>query len=143
MLNGNQYYMIATPIQLRFNDIDIQGHMYNGQYQHIFDLGKNEYFERVLGIEHMDGEQTVVTASSTTNFYVPVGMKDSIVIRTSIERVGTKSFTVFQQMVDRNTGTVNADSRTVLVGWNAVAKESFAIPDQWREKIEREEHFTE
>lgn len=131
--------MITTPIQLRFNDIDIQGHMYNGQYQHIFDLGKNEYFERVLGIEQMDGRQTVVTANSTTNFYVPVGMKDRIVIRTSIEKVGNKSFTVFQQMVDQTTGTVKADSRTVLVGWNAEAKESFAIPQEWREKIEREE----
>lgn len=116
--------------------------MYNGQYQHIFDLGKNEYFERVLGIEHMDGEQTVVTASSTTNFYVPVGMKDQVVIRTGVERIGTKSFTVFQQMVDMKTGVIKADSRTVLVGWNAVAKESFAIPDSWREKIEHEEHIT-
>ncbi len=126
--------MITTPIQLRFNDIDIQGHMYNGQYQHIFDLGKNEYFERILGIEQMDGAQTVVTASSTTNFYVPVGMKDRIVIRTGIERVGTKSFTVFQEMID-------LDTDTVLVGWNAVTKESFAIPDVWREKIAREERF--
>ena len=134
--------MITTPIQLRFNDIDIQGHMYNGQYQHIFDLGKNEYFERVLGIEHMDGEQTFVTASSTTNFYIPVSMKDKIIIHTSIERVGTKSFTVFQEMIDQNSGAVKADSRTVLVGWNAVAKESFAIPTDWREKIEREERFT-
>ena len=81
--------MITTPIQLRFNDIDIQGHMYNGQYQHIFDLGKNEYFERVLGIEHMDGEQTVVTASSTTNFYIPVSMKDKIIIHTSIGEANT------------------------------------------------------
>lgn len=135
--------MITTPIQLRFNDIDIQGHMYNGQYQHIFDLGKNEYFERILGIEQMDGEQTVVTANSATNFYVPVGMKDKIVIRTSIERVGTKSFTVFQQMVDLNSDTIKADSRTVLVGWNTVTKTSFPIPDTWREKIGREEQFPE
>lgn len=133
--------MIATPIQLRFNDIDIQGHMYNGQYQHIFDLGKNEYFEHVLGIEHMDGEQTVVTASSTTNFYEPVGMKDQVVIRTGVERVGNKSFTVFQQMVDLKSGVVKADNRTVLVGWNAVAKTSFPIPESWREKIEHEEHI--
>lgn len=133
--------MITTPIQLRFNDIDIQGHMYNGQYQHIFDLGKNEYFEHVLGIEHMDGEQTVVTASSTTNFYEPVGMKDQVVIRTGVERVGNKSFTVFQQMVDLKSGVVKADNRTVLVGWNAVAKTSFPIPESWREKIEHEEHI--
>lgn len=135
--------MITTPIQLRFNDIDIQGHMYNGQYQHIFDLGKNAYFEQVLGIEQMDGAETVVTASATTNFYVPVGLKDQIVIRTGVERIGTKSFTVFQQMVDAQTGVVKADSRTVLVGWNAVAKESFAIPEAWREKIRREEHIPE
>lgn len=130
--------MITTPIQLRFNDIDIQGHMYNGQYQHIFDLGKNEYFDQVLGIEHMDGEQTVVTASSCTNFYIPVGFKDQVVIRTSVEKVGTKSFIVFQQLIDLNTDTLKADSRTVMVGFNAITKQSFAIPDAWREKIGRE-----
>lgn len=135
--------MIITPIQLRFNDIDIQGHMYNGQYQHIFDLGKNEYFDQILGIEHMDGAQSVVTASSNTNFYIPVGFKDQVVIRTSIEKVGTKSFVVFQQLVDLHTDTVKADSHTIMVGYNAVTKVSFVIPDDWREKIRREEHIPE
>ena len=65
-----------------------------------------------------------------------------MISHTCIERVGTKSFTVFQEMIDQNSGAVKADSRTVLVGWNAVAKESFAIPTEWREKIEREERFT-
>lgn len=127
--------MITTPIQLRFNDIDLQGHMYNGQYQHIFDLGKNEYFEQVIGIGAMDGDNAVITASSTTNFYIPVGLRDRIIIKTGVDRLGTKSFTVFQQMINADTEEIVADSRTVMVAYNVLTRQSFEIPSRWREKI--------
>ncbi len=131
--------MIKTRIQLRFNDMDVQGHMYNGQYQHIFDLGKSDYFREVLGLGAMDGAEALVTVRVETNFIVPVLFSDQLEIHTRVERIGTKSFTVFQELVDLNTGTLKADSRTVLVGYNAVEGTTFAIPDIWRAGISEHE----
>ncbi len=127
--------MTTTPIQLRFNDIDIQGHMYNGQYQHIFDLGKSDYFSQVMKLGSMNGAEALITASTATNFYHPVTWGDRVVIRTWVERMGNKSFTVFQQLVDLTTNTVKADCRTVLVAYNALTKETFPLPESWRARI--------
>lgn len=131
--------MIITPIQLRFNDIDIQGHMYNGQYHHIFDLGKSAYFQTVVGLGNMNDSESLITAHTSTNFYAPVNFDDVLVTHTRAEKVGTKSVTIFQQMINTVTGIVKADSHTVLVGYNVTTKETFSIPDSWRERIYRHE----
>ena len=39
----------SIPVQLRFNDIDILGHLNNSVYFTLFDLGKTRYFEAVHG----------------------------------------------------------------------------------------------
>jgi acyl-CoA thioester hydrolase len=39
----------TTPVQIRFNDIDLMGHVYNAKYQEFFDLARIKYFEEVLG----------------------------------------------------------------------------------------------
>ena len=36
-----------TAIQMRFNDIDMLGHLNNTSYFEMFDLGKNDYFVKV------------------------------------------------------------------------------------------------
>lgn len=134
----NKKTMITTPIQIRFNDIDLQGHMYNGQYMHIFDLGKNEYFQKILGIIDLKSEKALITAKTTTNFLAPVGLNDKIAVRTGICKIGNKSFEVSQQMINTETDQVVADCRTVMVAYNTTTRQSFEIPAEWREKIEKE-----
>lgn len=131
--------MIKTPIQLRFNDIDLQGHLYNGQYQHLFDLGKSAYFSQVIRLTDMSGPEALISANVNANFYVPVGINDNVEILTSIERIGNKSFVIFQQMVEIGTGVVKADCHTTLVAYNAQTKETYQIPNSWRERIARHE----
>ena len=39
----------SVPVQIRFNDIDLMGHVYNAKYQEFFDLARLNYFKTVLG----------------------------------------------------------------------------------------------
>ena len=50
-------YRNRLPIQLRFNDIDVIGHVNNTVYFNFYDLGKTAYFEEVRG-EHIDWSST-------------------------------------------------------------------------------------
>ena len=43
--------MIETKIQMRFADVDMLGHVNNVNQQHYFDLGKSDFFRRVLGMK--------------------------------------------------------------------------------------------
>lgn len=40
--------MTTTPIQMRFADVDMLGHVNNVNQQHYFDVGKSDFFAQVL-----------------------------------------------------------------------------------------------
>jgi acyl-CoA thioester hydrolase len=39
----------SVPVQIRFADIDVNGHVNNVVFQHYFDLAKVGYFNTILG----------------------------------------------------------------------------------------------
>ena len=58
----------SIPVQIRFNDIDMLGHVNNTVYFSFFDLGKARYFEEVkkghFDLSHID----IVVANINVNF---------------------------------------------------------------------------
>lgn len=126
--------MTITKIQIRWNDIDMLGHVYNGQYQHFFDLGKSDFFTEVLHLpsDWILNGQGVLTAQTLNNYYSPTQISEPVEIQTVIEKLGTKSFTLFQRMINSDTGVLKADSRSVLVCYDTVAQASREIPEHWR-----------
>lgn len=134
--------MKITPLQLRWSDFDILQHVYNGQYQQLFDLGKSTYFEQVMGLQYnwpTSGEG-LITASTYINYHTPIEMQEAVEAHTRVEKIGTKSFTVYQEIVNCQTGELKADCRTVLVGFNPIDKTTFELPLKWRKAIEEEEN---
>lgn len=134
--------MIETKVYLRWGDIDSLGHVYNGYYQHYFDAGKGDYFGQKLGLPADLSESGVglVTANTCTNFYDSILPHDKVKIRTVVERLGTKSITMFQQIVERESEKIKADSRSVMVciDRSTANHHSVAVPDRWREGIAQE-----
>lgn len=129
--------MIETKVYLRWGDIDILGHVYNGYYQHYFDAGKSDYFNLILGLPTHLSEDGVglVTANTNTNFYDSILPHNKIMIQTIVEKVGVKSIRMYQRIVDRNSGVVKADSRSVMVCMRAETGMSVEVPTRWRASL--------
>lgn len=130
--------MIITDVQLRFQDMDMLGHMNNGQYTHVFDIGKLDFLQRVLDIDWRQNGDGVVNVTTTNTYYIQVKFGDTVEIQTTAEKIGGKSFTLLHKMIDKKTGEVKADSRVVLVAFNFKEQKSIDIPAAWRENIEKE-----
>ena len=124
---------LVTPIQKRFSDIDPFVHVNNVAQQSYFDVGKSDFYERILGPGVQTGDLRVVTVSTSTSFIGQVRMHDDVRVTTCCERVGDKSMTLFQQLVVD--GEVRTESRSVLVAFDFAAQESRRVPDAWREKL--------
>lgn len=130
--------MTHTSIQIRWSDVDQLGHVYNGQYQHFFDIGKSDFFASVLGVAHNwastgDG---FLAAQTLNNYYEPIEMQEPIEVVTAIEKIGNKSFTMLQQLIDTTTGHVKSHSRSVIVCYNTKTKQSIPVPAAWRAAME-------
>ena len=104
---------LETPIQKRFSDVDPFQHVNNVSQQMYFDVGKMEFYEKVLGAEVLLADLRILTVSTSTSYLGQVRMHDPVRVTTTCERVGTKSLTLFQQLLAG--GEVRSESRSVMV----------------------------
>ena len=123
------------PVQIRFSDIDILGHVNNAVYLNYFDMAKARYFEAVHQSTADWGRYDVVVANVNIDFFSPVFLQDNIVIKTKVIRMGVKSFDMVQQLEDVQTGTIKTMSRSVVVGFDVPTNSSKALSEEWKERI--------
>ena len=124
---------LTTSIQKRFSDIDPFQHVNNVAQQMYFDVGKVEYYEKVLGADALLGDLRIVTVSTSTSYLGQVRMTDPVRITTTCERIGTKSLTLFQQMLVGE--EVRSESRSVMVVFDFSNQCSRPVPDEWRRRL--------
>ncbi|HKJ79846.1 MAG TPA: thioesterase family protein [Prolixibacteraceae bacterium] len=125
----------SFPIQIRFNDADIAGHIYNGTYQDYFDTARLDYFKKVLG-ENINWRKTgLVIVSVRNDFSAPVFLNDQIEIQSKVCVLGKKSLQMIQQVTKIGESEPVATGKTVLVCYDLKKKESVLIPQKWRKKL--------
>jgi len=126
-----------TDIQIRFADVDMLRHVNNVNLQHYFDLGKSDFFRRVFGgfVQHGTGGE-MITASTKTDYLAQTRYEDKVYVETQAERIGNKSFTLLQRLVNAATGAVHAESHTVMVAFDFTAQQSVPLPAPWRKALE-------
>lgn len=124
--------MISTQVQLRWNDMDMLGHLYNGKYQSIFDVGMSEYLSKEMGIVYNENDLWPLKASITINYLRQVHFDHPLAVHTAIESVGNKSMTFVQQLIRTDTQELMADCHTVVVCFDMCNHVSVRVPDIWR-----------
>ena len=120
--------------QLRFNDIDILGHLNNTVYFSLYDLGKAKYMEEVGLREPGPVAPTSVIADVHCSYFKPVHYGDEIYIETSCSEVGNKHFILDQEMIDSN-GDIRSRCRTVMVYIDPSTQKAGPVPQHYRDKI--------
>lgn len=122
------------PIQVRFSDVDIMGHVSNTVYQNYFDSGKVNYFDEVL--PDMDFNTIgVVGASVKIDYLKPIFMKTPILVKTRVAVLGHKSLTMEHLLVNEQIGEILSTCSVVLVCYAIKEQLSIPIPEHWRTNI--------
>lgn len=124
---------IETAVQKRFSDIDPFLHVNNVAQQAYFDVGKVDYYGRVLGEEVLGGDLRIVTVSTSTSYMGQVRMNDPVRVTTTCERVGNKSLTLLQRLLVGD--EVRSESRSVMVAFDFARQEGVPVPELWRERL--------
>lgn len=132
------------PVQLRFSDVDVLGHVNNSVYFSLYDLAKTAYMQAVRqGEDAIDYRRTsMVVANLNANFFAPVFFSDRLAIQTSAVHLGNKSFVLYQRAICEDTGEVKCECRTVMVAFDVASQQAVPIPREWKEAICRFEGKT-
>ncbi len=121
-------------LQIRFNDIDMLGHVNNISVQEFFDLGRITYLTENLGKLLDSNHEHLVIASYNTNFYAPILFEEKIEVRTKVYNIGNKSLKMFQGIFDKN-NNIKAANDCILVGFDMQSQKSISIPNTWRDSL--------
>jgi len=125
-----------NPIEIRYADLDPQGHVNNARFLTYFEQARVHYLIQ-LGLFSKDQsflEIGIIIAEATVTFKAPVyfGTQASVGVRVS--RLGTKSLTMEYQIADAN-GVIYATGSTAIVTFNYKSQATIPVPESWREKI--------
>lgn len=125
---------LTTPIQKRFSDVDSFMHVNNIWQQSYFDMGKTDFYVKVLGIPGVFDRLRIITASTHTDYLGQVRLMDDIVVTTDISRLGNKSMTLHQRIMSGD--KCLTESSSVMVAFDFELQQTVTIPDEWRTKLE-------
>lgn len=126
------------PLQIRFNDVDQMGHVNNAVIMEYFDLGKSHYFHDAgIPVGPEAGDFTVMIVHYEVDFVGQILYQDSLEVCTRLEKIGTKSLTLLQEV--RSDGVAKALCRTVMAGYSRSEAASAVIPDSVRTQIQNYE----
>lgn len=124
---------LITPIQKRFSDVDSFMHVNNIWQQSYFDMGKTEFYTKVLGITGVFDKLRIITASTHTDYFGQVRLTDDIVVTTDVSRLGNKSMTLHQRIMSGD--RCLTESSSVMVAFDFETQQSVAMPQDWRERL--------
>lgn len=124
------------PIEVRYGDLDPQGHVNNARYLTYFEQARVLYF-RKLGL--WDGrsfdEIGVILADAHVTFKAPALLGQDLRVGVRVSRLGNKSFSMEYSLEDTGTGQELATGSTVLVAFDYLSGQTIPIPPAWREII--------
>lgn len=129
-------------IQIRFGDIDIMGHVNNGVQLSYLDLGRLDYFEQVYGQTIDWNDAALIVAHLEIDYLSPILLKDKIEVHTCIHKIGNKSVSMTQNIVDIATGEIKTRTNQVMVAYSQKFGESIEVPETLKIRIREFEEAT-
>lgn len=130
------------PIEIRYSDLDPQGHVNNARFLTYFEQARVHYLIH-LGLfsrEQSFLEIGIIIAEAAITFKAPVYFGTQAQVGVRVSRLGTKSMTMEYEMVD-NEGIVYATGSSAIVTFDYKTHATIPIPDSWREIISKFEHL--
>ncbi|MBP3426597.1 MAG: thioesterase family protein [Rikenellaceae bacterium] len=127
-----------TPIQARFGDYDLFGHVNNVSQQQYLDIGRIAFINEHICPEMFRQSLRVILVSVNMDFVNQLTMGCPVDAITELESVGTKSIRLRQTLVKRlddGTEVVCTRSTSVLVAWDTSTQQAVPVPDEWRRRL--------
>jgi acyl-CoA thioester hydrolase len=135
-------YRFYHPIEVRYGDLDPQGHLNNAKYFTYTEQARIAYV-KALGLWHGGSflDIGIILAEARMTFKAPVLWGQPIRVGVSVERLGNKSFDVHYSIQDSLTDIEHARGSTVQVAYDYHSAQTIPIPDEWRQIITRFENL--
>src|SRR5262245_54692592 len=130
-------FSFYNPIEVRYGELDPQGHVNNAKHLTYFEQARISYLIE-LGLFTKDQsfmEIGVILADIHITYLQPIYFGENIKVGVHITKLGTKSMTWEQNIMDVESGKEIAKGEVIMVTYDYREEKTIPIPQEWREKI--------
>jgi acyl-CoA thioester hydrolase len=129
-------FFFYHPIEVRYGDLDPQGHVNNASYLTYFEQARIAYIHSLgLWDGHSFLDIGIILADAHITFNAPVQFGQAVRVGVRVSRLGNKSLTMEYRLEDSQTSQELALGATVLVTYDYPTGQTISIPSSWREAI--------
>jgi len=134
---GRSDYKVFYPINTRWSDNDVYGHVNNVMYYSYFDTVANRYLIEQGGLDISSGEIVGFVVNSGCQYHAPISYPETIEAGVRVDRLGNSSvqygIAIFREGVEQAV----ANGHFVHVFVDRASNKSVAIPAPLRQALER------
>ena len=121
--------LLATPIELRWRDLDALNHVNNASFLTYFEEARLRWFATLPG-PWSAGSYSPVLAAVQINYRRQLSWPADVRAELHCERIGTTSLTLAHRLVDaRDRGNIFADGTSVLVWVDPQTGKPVVLPE--------------
>ena len=132
---NTEIFSNRLPIQIRFSDVDVVGHVNNIVYFQYYDTGKAAFMTELLGRSISWQEVDTVVANVDCAFIAPIFWGEKIEVLTTCTFIHDKSFKLLQMLINSDTGEVKSVCETVMVSFDPHTQKAAPLNEEWRQKL--------
>lgn len=130
------------PIEVRYGDLDPQGHVNNAKYMTYMEQARVAYI-RHLGLWPGGSflDLGIILADAQITFRKPILFGQPLCAGVAVTRLGNKSLTMEYSLEHAQDGSFFATGSSVLVTYDYASAQTVAIPEAWRQTIQQFEQL--
>ena len=128
-------YRFTSRIEVRYGDLDPQGHLNNAKYFTYMEQARFHYLAVVGLWTPAQGYEALgqIVAKAECTYLRPVFLGEIVEVSVRTARLGTKSIDMEYQLTVA--GEAVATGRTLQVAYDYTARQSIPVPPDWRDRI--------
>jgi acyl-CoA thioester hydrolase len=128
-------YHFYHPVEVRYGDLDPQGHVNNAKHLTYFEQARVAYMIE-LGLFTKDQSFMkigVIVADVHLTYLEPIYFGQNIKVGVHTARLGNKSMTWEQNIVDADTGRELTKGEVIIVTYDYKDGKTISVPPEWRD----------
>ena len=124
------------PIEVRYGDLDPQGHVNNARYLTYMEQARISYIH-ALGLWPGGSflDVGIILADVSVTFHAPILFGQQVRVGVRVSQIGNKSLSMEYCLEDGSSGQQLASGLSVLVAYDYREGRSMPVPEDWRSAI--------
>lgn len=127
-------FRLTAPLPVRFRDLDALGHVNNAVYATYLEEARVAYLAKVLGRVRPE-DYGIIIARLEIDYRSPVKLGDDLVVGARVTRLGGASFDMAYKIVERKTGRVVLEAKSVQVAYDLKEEKVRKLPGDLAAKM--------